>query len=54
MTGFSTKDPTMKYKTKKLEAGGEEEDATGDFWLLTDLGYYAYNVTSAGLKVYKK
>jgi len=42
-----------KYKVKTGEAATGEDD-TGDNWLLTDLGYYAYNVTSAGLKVYKK
>lgn len=40
-----------KYKTKVVadSGGGVTEDDAGDNWLLTDLGYYAYNVTSAGL-----
>lgn len=42
----------MKYKTKAASDGGSgsvTEDDTGDNWLLTDLGYYAYNLSTAAL-----
>ena len=41
----------MKYKTKVVadSGGGVTEDTTGDNWLLTDLGYYAYNLSTAAL-----
>ena len=43
----------MKYKTKAASDSGSggsvTEDTTGDNWLLTDLGYYAYNLSTAAL-----